>query len=316
MLRFIGGLLTMALLAGAWYAVFPNKARIRAIARVVARRAAPCTSPITYSIGYVDTRFGIQADTLSNDLKAAEAVWEAPARRDLFEYKESGGDVTVNLIYDVRQAASDKLKAMGIRTDQGRESYADLKARYIALLTLVDSDHRKNAAKLAAYKRREAAFNTAMRRWNQGGGSEAEHRRLEVRRTALKRELAGINALVAGENVYIDTLNALATMLNQLIVQLNINVSQYNRAGASMGSYEAGYYRIYWGLQEIDIYSFTDQTQLARLLAHELGHALGLDHLSDPEAIMYQINRGENLKVTEADSAELNKVCSKGIFRR
>ena len=117
-------------------------------------------------------------------------------------------------------------------------------------------------------------------------------------------------------NAQIDTLNALATMLNQFIVQLDLNVSQYNRAGASLGSFEAGYYRIYWGIEEIDIYSYTDRMQLELLLAHEMGHALGIGHLPDPKAVMYEINKGANLKATDTDVSALNKVCSSGIFSR
>lgn len=314
MLRFIGGILVVAVMAGAWYAVYPNKARLRAMARVVRNRAVPCTNPITYSIGRIDPRFGIPADTLSDNLKNAEAVWEEPARRNLFEYTERAGDITVNLIYDSRQAAVDKLKAMDIKTDQGRASYDALKARYDALLAQVDSEQAMNAARLAAYKRREAAFNAGVQRWNRGG-SAAEFRRLRARRAALERELAGINARENAVSAHIDTLNAFAIVLNQLIVQLNLNVARYNRTGASLGSFEAGYYRIHWGIQEIDIYSYTDRLRLERLIAHEMGHALGLDHLSAPEAVMHAVDRGAGLKATETDVAALNKACGSGIFR-
>lgn len=315
MLRFIGGILLVAAMAGAWYAVYPNKARLRAIALVVKKNVAPCAFPVTYSIGDVDARYGISVDTLVEDLKKAEAVWERPARRNLFEYKERGGEVTVNLIYDFRQAAADKLKAIGIRTDQGQASYDALKTRHNALLSQVESGKLKNAALLASYKRREAAFNAEVELWKQGG-SETGFRRLQVRKASLEREFARINARNDAVNAHVDTLNALATMLNQLIVQLNLNVARYNRTGAALGSFEAGYYRIDWGIQKIDVYSYTDRMQMTRLLAHEMGHALGLDHLSDPEAVMYKINKGADLKTTDKDIAELSKVCGSGIFSR
>ena len=56
--------------------------------------------------------------------------------------------------------------------------------------------------------------------------------------------------------------------------------------------------------------------KLVRLLAHEMGHAVGIDHVGDPEAVMYKLNMGENLTATATDLAELNKVCRAGVFGR
>ncbi len=313
--RFICGILLVAFMSCAWYAVYPNKARLRAIARMVKREAAPCSTPITYSLGSIDPRFDITADTLSDDLKKAEAAWEEPSHRNLFEYAERGGDITVNLIYDIRQAAAGKLKTMGIRTDQGRASYDDIKARYNDLSALVDSEQAKNAARLAAYKRGDAAFKAGMQRWTHGG-SAAQLRRLKAVNAALERELDDMSASEKTVKAHINTLNALATMLNQLIVQLNLNIAQYNRVGAALGSVEAGSYRAYWGMQDINIYSYIDTVQLSGLLAHEMGHALGIDHLSDPEAVMYKIiNKGANLKATDTDISALDTICRSGFFK-
>ena len=110
-------------------------------------------------------------------------------------------------------------------------------------------------------------------------------------------------------NADIDTLNALGTTLNQLIVQLNIDVEQYNRAGSAIGRYEEGIYKVLSGVQTIELYKYTDREQLVSLLAHEMGHALGLDHVAGAESLMYPVNNGGGLQLTDKDTAELSRVC-------
>lgn len=56
--------------------------------------------------------------------------------------------------------------------------------------------------------------------------------------------------------------------------------------------------------REINIYEFQSIDELRITLAHEFGHALGLQHTNDPNALMYPILEKQNFshfKLTTAD---------------
>ncbi|MDD5209817.1 MAG: matrixin family metalloprotease [Elusimicrobiales bacterium] len=310
MRKLISWILLIAALGGAFYQWQTKKAQLRATARILQARLFPCSFPVTYSIGKIDPGYTISEQELGDALIEAETAWENPARKNLFEFTRSSGDVSIILVYDNRQASLDKLKALGITTDQTLDSYKALKARYDELARKVDAEDARLKGIMGRYKEREAAYNAEVRRMNQrGSASQAEVRSVDRTRGALAMQFGGVKMIETAVNSDVDTLNALGTTLNQLIVQLNINVDQYNRAGATIGRYEEGLYKISGGIQTIEIYKYTNHAQLVSLLAHELGHALGLEHVADPESLMYPVNRGRGLNLTGKDLAELVRVC-------
>ncbi len=285
------------------------------VGRQIEAKFMPCQRPISYSIGSIDKRFGISKTTFAADLHEAEALWEKSSDKDLFEYKSAGGDVVVNLVYDYRQQASDKIASVGIQIDNSKASFDALKAQYNSLSARITVEKADLETSAAAYSARQEAYNTEVAKWNRRGGAPpAEYDRLQAEKAAQSVDAQQLKAMSAQVNADIDTLNAIGTSLNQLIVRLNLNVAQYNQAGAAAGGeFTEGEYVSEAGSQRIDVYEYSSKTELVRVLAHEFGHALALDHVADTEAIMYKVNQGKRLTLAHDDIAELNAVC-KGFF--
>jgi len=271
----------------------------------------PCAQPITYTLGTFDEQFGISKTYFLSALSEAEAIWEKPLGKDLFSYVPEGGRLKVNLIYDYRQQATSKLADLGITVKDNKASYDSLEAQYLTLKVQYDAAKKAYDAQYEAFNQKNAAYEQQVKYWNaRGGAPQKEYEQLASERTALESGSAQLQTAQARLNSMIDEINALVVTINRLAKTLNLAVDQYNTIGESRGeSFTEGLYQSSAAGREIDIYEFSNRDKLVRVLAHELGHALGLDHVSQPKAIMYTFNSGESMALTSADMTELKTLC-------
>ena len=94
----------------------------------------PCQQPIAYSIGTVDSRFGMSRDEFLKSIEEAAQIWEKPFDKTFFYYSD-GADLKVNLVYDSRQDATLKLQELGLTINNDQASYNALKAKYDSLIS-------------------------------------------------------------------------------------------------------------------------------------------------------------------------------------
>ncbi len=270
----------------------------------------PCSQPIAYSIGTFDKRFGISEATFLKDIQQSESVWEKPAGKELFVYKPDGA-LKINLIFDDRQLATQKLQKMGITIHDDTASYDKLKGQYNTLKTTIAQAKANYQVQLNTYNTRLAAYNTEVTSINQHDHvSQADYDRLAQEKTSLDQLSAQLKDAQNKINANVDELNALVVVINRIAKTLNLAAVTYNTIGASNGSeFEEGEYVSDASGNRINIYQFDDPSKLIRVLMHEMGHALGLGHLENPKAIMYRLNNGVNETLTADDIAALKKQC-------
>ena len=275
------------------------------------RSPLACEEPIPYAIGTFDRKFGISQKYFLDALSEAEAIWEDSIDKELFTYAPENGELLVNLIYDYRQEVTGTLSGLEDVLEENEATYKALQNKYTGLKAEYNNEKSVYDARVSAFDERDISYQHKVETWNSGKRTSREQfDELEREKRALETEVRELKVLETRLNEMVRVINALVGTLNRLAKSLNLSVEKYNTIGASRGeTFTGGIYHSAEGVQEIDVYEFSSRDKLVRILAHELGHALGLEHNDDPKAVMYRLNEGDTKVLTASDIAALQTLC-------
>jgi hypothetical protein len=268
----------------------------------------PCAKPIKYSVGTIDLGFSISESDFKNTINQAEEIWDDPMGRKLFQY-DPNAEFKINLIYDERQQATQESKSMENQLNNLQATHDQLAKEYDSASAASKKKIDDYNKAVADYKEQLDKYNKEVAYWNSQGGAPAdefdklkkEKKDLDSAYNDLEKRRKSINALISDAN-------ALAQKSNQVAQNYNSNLNTYKNKFGESREFDKG---IYDG-SSINIYQFNDQSDLRLALAHEMGHALGIDHLSQPESIMYYMMGEQDLdnpKVSDEDLNALKQIC-------
>jgi chromosome segregation ATPase len=291
-------------IAAAYYFRVP----LATLASQAYRTVSPCTVPVRYTLGGIDERFRLSEEEALSALRDAETIWEED-ERTLFVYDPEHATLRVHFVYDERQERTNILEELDIEIDSTLESYENVQVRYESAEAAYEAKKRTFESERAVYENRVAAYEADVESWNESGGApESAYTELDRERRALEREAARISALADGVNASAREANAIGEALNSLARDVNVRASTYN-AEIGEEEFEEAVYESTPGRETITVFEFGDHIELVRVLGHEFGHSLGLDHVADTEAIMYELNLGSSTVATDADKAALWAAC-------
>ncbi len=274
------------------------------------RMPRPCQEPLTYSIGKVDERFGLSRQEFADSVRRAASVWAKPFSRELFR-EDLKGTIEINLIYDYRQEATDRLKSLNYQIGNTKNSHDELKLRLENLKSEYEQKNSELATDFNTYNSRVGAFNVEIEsRQRQGGIKEDGYKKLMEEKGELHTLRARLLSRQEELKNMADTMNSMVVVINEIAAHYNLDMVNYQDAGKKLGSeFCEGNYESKGGKQTITVYQFDKGDRLVRVLVHEFGHALGLQHNDNPNAVMYRLNQSDSLELAPDDITALGELC-------
>jgi hypothetical protein len=267
-----------------------------------------CPAPIEYRIGEIADSFGLNEKDARAYILQSEAVWESAVGEELFTYNPDAS-FTINFVFDERQAtanaqtiARDRLDNIAVQNESFRIQIADLQQAY-------ENQEAAFKEERDAYDTDLAAYNERVRQMNDRGGvGPVVFAELEAQSIGLEREADALRIQADILTNLAEQVNQLSAEGNRLIETYNQEVQEYNSIYGqthefTQGDYQGG---------SINVYKFSNQNELVSVLAHEFGHALGIEHVEEPSALMYYLLDDELLdapELADGDIAAYELVC-------
>ncbi len=270
-----------------------------------------CEEPLRYRIGEVENRFDLSTRAYRKIVQEAGDIWESALDQDLFVY-DPAAPFAINLVYDERQHATVTSQELSHKMQQTNHSNQKIRALHDHWQDIYQTRSEAHQTAVDDFRKRLKAYNTTIEEKNSKGGvTQEEYDALSAERETLDRTRDKLDTERKELEEITQTLASLQAQSKSLVTAYNQNAHTYN----SLYGVNTPFHKGEYDGESITIFQFHDMDDLLLVIAHEMGHALGLKHVDKPEAIMHALMGSQdldNLAPTSADIEALKTTCAGG----
>ena len=245
-------------------------------------------------------------------MRKVEELWESSLDRDLLNYSENG-EVAIHLIYSEEQQRTAEERRLSERIQRNKRQVDMLEGELKRLKKSYQSRQQELKKSLSDYSAAVNTFNDTIEKWNKRGGvPQSEKSTIEQMRRKIDRLETEINRKEQNAEMVRRRANAKTDQINRLIQTQNRMVDAYNEQFGESRKFDQGRYIRNGEDQRINIYQFGNLAELKTVLAHESGHAFGLNHVENPKSVMYPVMAKQNifnLSLSEEDLKAIRERC-------
>ena len=237
----------------------------------------PFDTRVRYRVGTIDSRFGVTENEVKSLSRQAEKIWADGTGQEWFVYDDKAR-LTINFIYDERQAESTARADTKFAIDGMVQSHEQQSSKLRSDREALDQEFINLQSELKHWQTR---FHNVQNLMAQTQDS-TQYAALNAERQALLYQKQTLDSKVAQYEQSQAKFNSSVNNFNENTRQMNSVIEDANKRFTPKEFHKG----IFNG-REINIYEFSSRNDLLLTLAHELGHALDIDHNDDPSALMY-----------------------------